>query len=684
MKSPPPDRSSEAKSSLRDAKPRVFALVGNPNSGKTTLFNSLTGLRQKVSNYPGVTVERKEGTAIGQHGEPIRLIDLPGAYSLNPQSPDEEILRDVLLGRRTDTPRPDAVICVIDATNAERHLYLATQVLELGLPTILVLNMTDLAEASQIRIDPEKLSAKLGVPVVPMRAHRRAGLPELRIAMSRHDLPASGHQVPLPEEIHGLLEKTHAEDSAHARHAALYAPGKARELLDSNQEWEDRLIAARYDSIHELCEDSFHRSETEVTTLTDRLDGIFLHRIFGWLVLSAVLIILFVMVFFGGELPMQGIEWLFGKLAEVIQAAMPPGDLRDLLTDGIIAGVGGVIVFLPQILILFFFIGLMEDSGYLPRVAFLLDRFMSRVGLHGRSFIPLLSSYACAVPGIMGTRTIDNPKDRLVTILVAPFASCSARLPVYAIMIVTIFPTERVPLLAKAGLLFGMYALGTIGIFCFAWLFNKILKRDTSAPTVMELPTYKSPSLRSVLSQMWDRSKLFVRRAGTVILGISILLWAANTYPKTPGVDAATQSENSFAGKLGHAIEPVIEPLGYDWRIGVGIIASFAAREVFVSAMKISFNVAEDDEDEAATMMQLRERFRESKRDDGTPLFSPLTCISLMVFYVFALQCASTVAVVRRETNSWRWPLFQLGYMTLTAYLAALIVYQGGRFLGFA
>ncbi|MCB1231241.1 MAG: ferrous iron transport protein B [Verrucomicrobiae bacterium] len=664
-------------------RPRVFALVGNPNSGKTTLFNSLTGLRQKVSNYPGVTVERKEGTAIGQHGEPIRIIDLPGAYSLNPQSPDEEIMRDVLLGRRGDLSRPDAVICVIDATNAERHLYLATQVLELGLPTIIVLNMTDLAEANRIQIDPEKLADKLGVPVIPMRAHRRTGLPELRIAMSRHDLPASGHSVPLPEEIHGMLEKVHASDSIHARHAALYAPGKARQLLDDNQAWEDRLIAARYEAIRDLCEDSFRRDDVEVTTLTDRLDSLFLHRFFGWIILSAVLLSLFLMIFYGGELPMQGIEWLFGKAGEVVQATLPPGDFRDLVTDGIIAGVGGVIVFLPQILILFFFIGLMEDSGYLPRVAFLLDRFMSRVGLHGRSFIPLLSAYACAIPGIMGTRTIENPKDRLVTILVTPFASCSARLPVYAIMIVTIFPTERVPTLAKAGLLFGMYALGTLGIFIFAWIFNKVLKRNVTAPSVMELPTYKMPSLTSVLAQMWERSRLFVRRAGTVILGISILLWAANTYPKSTDPDPAVQAENSFAGRIGHAIEPVIEPLGYDWRIGVGIVASFAAREVFVSAMRISFNVAEDDEDDAKSMGELRQKFRETTRDDGSPLFSPLTCLSLMVFYVFALQCASTVAVVRRETNSWRWPIFQFTYMTLTAYFAAMMVYQGGKLLGY-
>ncbi|MBL9154449.1 MAG: ferrous iron transport protein B [Verrucomicrobiales bacterium] len=663
--------------------PRVFALVGNPNCGKSTLFNALTGLRQKVSNYPGVTVERREGTAIGQHGEAIRLLDLPGAYSLNPQSPDEEILRDVLLGRRADTPRPDAVICVIDATNVERHFYLASQVLELGLPTILVLNMTDIAEAHHIRIDPEQLAVRLNVPVIPMRAHQRKGLPELRIAMSRADLPPSNHQVPLPEEVHGLLEKSSTADANLARHAALYLPGAARDQLDRNQEWEDRLIAARYEAIREICEGSVEKqAEPGHRTRTDKLDAVFLHPVLGWGILLAVLGSLFMLVFSGAELPMQGIDWIFSQLSDLARAHLPEGDLTDLLVDGVIAGLNGVIIFLPQILILFFFIGLMEDTGYLSRVAFLLDRFMSRVGLHGRSFIPLLSAYACAVPAIMSTRTIENPKDRLVTILVAPFASCTARLPVYMLMIATLIPNEQASSSSKALLLLGMYVLGTLGILGFAWLFNKVLKRSVSAPGLMELPTYKAPSLRAVLVQMWERSRLFVRRAGTVILGISILLWAANTYPKSPGADPATQAENSFAGRLGHAIEPVIAPLGYDWRIGVGIVASFAAREVFVSAMAISFRVEESD-DEDDTITRLRDQLWLAKNDAGKALFTPLTCLSIMVFYVFALQCASTVAVVRRETNSWRWPIFQFAYMTATAYLAALLVYQGGRLLGY-
>lgn len=663
--------------------PRVFALVGNPNCGKSTIFNALTGLRQKVTNYPGVTVERREGVAIGQHGETIRLIDLPGAYSLNPQSPDEEILRDVLLGRRADTPRPDAVICVIDATNVERHFYLASQVLELGLPTILVLNMTDLAEASQIQVEPAELSRRLNVPVIPMRAHQRKGLPELRIALSRTDLPPSDHRVPLPEEVHSLLERTSPPDASEARHAALYLPGEARDLLDANQDWEDRLISARYEAIRELCAHSVRPAPAGLRTRTDKLDAVFLHPVLGGLILSGVLITLFFLVFSGAELPMQGIDWLFATLGEWVRAHLPAGDLNDLLVDGVIAGVGGVVIFLPQILILFFVIGLMEDTGYLSRVAFLLDRFMSRVGLHGKSFIPLLSSYACAVPGILSTRTIENPKDRLVTILVAPFASCTARLPVYLLMIATLIPNERASPFTKATLLFAMYALSVAGILAFAWLFNQVLRRAVSPPGLMELPSYKAPSFRSIFGQMWERSRLFIRRAGTVILGISILLWAANTYPKSEGADAATQSEHSIAGRLGHLIEPVIAPLGYDWRIGIGIIASFAAREVFVSAMSISFRVEEGD-DESDTLNRLRDQLQAATRADGSPLFTPLTCLSIMVFYVYALQCASTVAVVRRETNSWRWPVFQFSYMTLTAYLAALVVYQGGRWLGYS
>ncbi len=658
---------------------RVFALVGNPNCGKTTLFNALTGLRQRVTNYPGVTVERKEGTCFSQHGEEYLIIDLPGAYSLKARSPDEEILRDVILGRRKDSPKPDAVICVLDASNAERNLFLASQIIELGVPVILALNMTDVAEARKIHLDPQKLSDALGVPVIPMQANARKGIIELRIAMSHPELQISHHKVALPEAIEKAINE--AGDKTLGR-AALYIPEELKPH-GHHESWEDHLIASRYETIQQICEEVVRHHEPDSVTMTDRLDAIFLHKFWGWAAMAGILGLLFFLIFRFAEYPMGWIESLFGAASDAVTNAMPEGDLRDLITDGVIAGVGGVVIFLPQIIILFFFIGVMEDTGYMSRVAFMMDRAMSKVGLSGKSFIPLLSSYACAVPGIMGTRTVENPKDRLITILVAPFASCTARVPVYLLMIATIVPAEKAPALTKAGYMLGLYLLGTIGIFVFAAIFNKVLKRRAATHQIIELPTYKRPSMKAVGLHLWERSFLFVRRAGTIILGISILLWALETYPKQAEGDAGDQLAQSYAGRMGKAIEPVIEPLGFDWRCGIGLVMSFAAREVFVSAMSVTFHVEDADNEEAA-MTELRHRMKAATRDDGTQLFTPLVCLSLMVFYVFAMQCVSTLAIVRRETNSWRWPLFQLGYMTVVAYLASLIVYQGGRLLGFS
>ncbi len=655
---------------------RVFALVGNPNCGKTTLFNALTGMRQKVGNYPGVTVERKEGTCISQHGKELLVIDLPGAYSLNARSPDEEVLRDVLLGRRPDTPRPDVVICVIDASNPERNLYLASQVLELGLPVIVALNMTDIAEARDLRVDARAMGEALGVPVVPMRANTREGIPELRIAMSRHDLPVSHHKVDLPADVASLLERFGHGDNR----AALYLLDEEAAHEHADADWQNRLIADRYEAIGKVCERAVGEPAAGPTP-TDRLDALLLHKVWGWAALVAILGSLFVLIFSVANVPMGWIEAAFAAAGDGVRAAMPEGDLRDLITDGMLAGVEGVVIFLPQILILFFFLGLMEDTGYMSRVAFIMDRLMSKVGLSGKSTVPLLGSYACAIPGVMGARTIPGAKDRLITILVAPFASCTARLPVYILMIGLLVPGGEIPALTKAGYLLGLYALGTLGIFAFAGLFNRVLKRAGNSPPIMELPGYKAPSWKSILLHMWDRSYVFVRRAGTIILGISIILWALQTYPKSGADDPATHAEQSYAGQIGRAIEPAIEPLGFDAKIGVGLVASFAAREVFVSAMSIAYSVDEEGDDAGE---ELRDKLRGAKRDDGSPVFTPLTCLSLLVFFVFALQCMSTVAVVRRETNSWRWAIFQLAYMTGFAYLASLAVYQGGRLLGFS
>ena len=443
--------------------------------------------------------------------------------------------------------------------------------------------------------------------------------------------------------------------------------------------WEDQLVASRYDLIHQIVQRSVQRHEEEGVSLSDRLDHYLLHPIWGWAVLLGILGLLFTLIFKVADGPMGWIETFFEWAALQVASNMSEGDLRALITDGVIAGVGGVVVFLPQILILFFFIGFMEDTGYMARVAFMMDRLMSRVGLNGKSFLPLLSSHACAVPGVMATRTIDDPKDRLITILVSPLAGCSARLPVYLLMIATLVPTENIPWMTQVGFLLGMYALGIGGAFFFAWLFNRSLLKGEGAPMILELPAYKWPAWTAILWHMWERTRLFLRRAGTVILTISILLWAAVTYPKSGDADPAIAMEKSLAGKIGHWMEPAIEPMGFDWKIGIGLVASFAAREVFVSTMSIIYSV-EDSED----IKPLRNRLRSEKRPDGTPVYTPRVCLSLMVFYVFAMQCLSTVAVVKRETNGWKWPLFQFAYMTLTAAMASLLVYQVGGWLGFA
>lgn len=686
--------------------PPLLAIVGNPNSGKTTIFNLLTGLRQKVGNYPGVTVEKKIGECYSQHGKKLRLIDLPGAYSLNARSPDEAVLRDVLLGRRADTPRPDRVVFIADAANLERNLYLLTQVLELGLPTVLVLNMIDIAEAKQWKIDVKKLSESLGVPVVPMQATNGIGILELKTAISREDLPKPLWQsAPLPEDIRASVSATHAEllktGAAHEKstlleplyllsdHDPLHA-GIQSDLLTQVQRgrdalnqahpgWEDQLVADRYAEIEKLTGKVLVRPDQELTTFSHKLDAFLLHPFFGGVVMLAALTFLFYLIFAVAEIPMGWIDSAFGSLGSWVADVMPAGDLRDLIVDGAIAGVGGVVIFLPQILILFFFIGIMEDTGYMARVAFILDRLMRVVGLNGKAFLPFLSSYACAIPGVMATRTIDSPKDRLITILIAPLASCTARIPVY-VLLISVFMPDTISTLAKAGVMVGLYVLGTLGAFFFAWILNKGIMRGENAPMILEMPTYKMPALKSILLLVWQRGKAFLVRAGTIIFGISILIWAASTYPKTENADPSESLKHSFAGQAGHFIEPVIKPLGYDWKIGIGLIGSFAAREVFVNTMSVVYAVqAEDDED----LTPVRDRIREEKKADGTPVYTPLVCVSLLVFYVFAMQCVSTMAIVKRETGSWGWMWFQLAFMTGTAYVLSLAIYQIGTALGY-
>jgi len=696
------------------ARQPVYALVGNPNCGKSTLFNALTGLKQKVGNYPGVTVERKVGVTYTQHGHPLTLIDLPGTYSLAARSPDEAVTRDVLLGRRADTAMPDRIICIVDATNLERNLYLVHQILDLGRPVILVLNMMDLARAAGLDIRVARLEKDLGIPVIPCEAARGVGVIELKLAMSRPDLPLSRHAWAVPPAIAAAVSELQASLQDNDNKPPLIARAEALLLLTDQDtvrvagskplstrtqaildhwqqrwetdgtDWAGMLVNARYDAIGELTAHIIRTGgQPAGPSVSDRIDGVATHPVLGWIVLGTIMGAMFLSIFTLAGIPMGWIESLVAWISDQVSALLPPGELHNLIIEGGIAGVEGVIIFLPQILILFFFIGLLESTGYMARAAFIMDRLMSKVGLNGRSFIPLLGSYACAIPGIMAARTIEQPKDRLVTILVAPFMSCSARLPVYLLLIAALMPTDTVPIGAKIGLMLLMYALGTLGAFGFAWLFKKTLLRGAPPLMIMELPPYRLPRLRDVLMQMVERGGLFVKRAGTIIFALSIVLWFLANYPKVPEDRPDTDPlAYSFAGRAGHLIEPTIAPLGFDWRIGIGLVQSFAAREVFNSSMGVIFAVQESGDEEVDTR-SLRDALRAAERPDGTPLFTPLICLNLMVFYVFAMQCISTLAVVKRETNTWKWPLFQLGYMTGFAWLVCLVVYQVGRALGF-
>ncbi|HUA64196.1 MAG TPA: ferrous iron transport protein B [Alphaproteobacteria bacterium] len=701
---PPPSRNNPHRSV---ESVRTVAIAGNPNSGKSTLFNALTGLRQKVGNYPGVTVEKKIGRFRGSHGEPLDLLDLPGTYSLQTRSPDEAIARDALLGRLADTPQPDVILCVVDATNLERNLYLVAQMAELGLPLVVGLNMIDLAEGNGMAIHAARLSKGLGCPVIPCVASQSKGLVELRQAITRQLDGQAPHRAPLPKPLEEaaltlgeVLVREQELDPRFALaealllitatgHAVANLSGNPRALLERarqtvNEAGLDRLSAAihaRYAWVHQLAAEAVTSRTGDGASISDRLDAWLTHKIWGWVFFLGVMTLMFFMVFQLAEIPMDWIQAGQTGLINWVQSVMPAGDFRDLLTSGIISGVGTVVTFLPQILILFFFIGLLEDTGYLARAAFIIDRLMSRVGLHGKSFVPMLSSFACAIPGIMATRTIDNPKDRLATILVAPLVSCPARLPVYSLMIAVLLPMGFSSW-DKAGIMLAMYLFSIIAAFGMAWVFRKTLFKGERSLFLLEMPPYRRPSLGVTVQRMWERSVVFLRRAGTIILSVSVIIWALSTYPKPANPDAtpAQALAGSAAGKLGHIFEPLIKPLGYDWKVGVGIISSFAAREVFVGTMSVMYSVQNGDENLPA----LRKAMLAEKHPNGAPVFTPLVCIGLMVYYVLAMQCLSTVAVVRRETNSWKWPLFQIGYMSLLAWAGAFLVFQIGHLFGFS
>ncbi len=623
---------------------------------------------------------------------------------------------DVLLGRRVDTPQPDRIICIVDATNLERNLYLVHQVLDLGRPVIVVLNMMDLLAQSGLQIHAARLEHLLGIPVIPYEAAVNGkGLVELRVAMSRPDLSPARHVWEVPASIAAAVAELQASLSENEKRAPLIARAEALLLLTDQDSvrvagstplsprtqeilrgWEQRwaatgtdwagaLVNSRYEVIGRLCGEVVQRAGAIGPSPSDRIDSVVTHPLWGWLVFGSVMTALFLGIFTFAQYPMDWLDADWPQCWPIMAGLHAPcrrAILRgDSLTDGVIAGVGRVIVFLPQILVLYFFIGLLESSGYMARAAFIMDRVMSRVGLNGKSFIPLLSSYACAIPGIMATRTIEDRKDRLITILVAPLMSCSARLPVYLLMIAALFPSGRVPVLTKVGLMMGMYALGTAAAFGFAWLFKRTLLKGETPVMIMELPPYRWPSMKSLALQMIERAGLFLRRAGTIILGVSIVLWFLTAYPKMPaGTPPVQQVANSFAGRIGHALEPVLRPLGFDWRIGVAIVSSFVAREVFVSATGVVFGVETDTK---GNILPLRDALQHATWPDGRALFTPLVCLNLMIYYVLAMQCLSTTAVVRRETNSWGWALFQQLYLSVTAWVVACAVYQIGHGLGF-
>ncbi|MBI1945725.1 MAG: ferrous iron transport protein B [Deltaproteobacteria bacterium] len=728
----------------------VALLVGNPNSGKTSLFNGLTGLSAKVGNYPGITVEHREGSCDLGDGHRLTLIDLPGTYSLAPRSDDEAVAVRGVLGVLPDAPKPDLILCVVDATALERNLYLVAQLRELPLPLVVCVTMTDTILADGRSVDAALLERRLGVPVVATPAVR-GGVAALRARLQA--LLADGRPRRLalnPPALPGINTSA-VDDAGRVLGDALARPGsswagheRALGLLAASMCASgglDKLglpaevvtrahvtdagrvvravTEARYARVGEWAAGVIGEAvgETRSARLTRRLDAVALHPVLGSVILVGVFLVLFQALFSWSTPMVDGIDaamgWLGGRLGGLFPESLPL--LRSLVVNGVVAGVGNVIVFVPQIAVLFLFLSILEDTGYLARAAFILDRLMAAIGLHGRAFVPMLSGFACAVPAIMATRTIETTKDRIVTILVTPLISCSARLPVYALMIATVFSTQPpvFGVIAPGALVMvGMYSLSVAAALVGAAILKRTVLKSPTPPLVLELPPYRVPHAGQVARAVLSRVRIFLTEAGTIILAITVVLWALFTFPRdaelsqtaeaarravevttAPGeerdaelakIDARTarlQVEQSIAGRLGHALEPALEPLGFDWKLGVGIIASFAAREVLVSTLGLVYGLGDTADEQS---LSLREAMRADRRADGAPVYTPLTGLSLLVFFVFAMQCMSTVAAVKRETGGWRWPLFQLAAMSVLAYLASLAVFQVGKLLGFS
>jgi ferrous iron transport protein B len=611
------------------ATPLRVALVGVPNCGKTALFNRLTGSRQKVANYAGVTVERKEGSFVGPtSGRRFDVLDLPGAYSLTPTTLDEAITRDLLLGRLAGESAPDYIVCVVDATNLRLNLRLALDLQRLGIPLVVALNMSDLARRRGFALDREQLARELGVPVVETVAVQSGG-------------------------DRALVSHLESLQAAPERGPAVWRDADRNEIEQSQRR------------VREILDASGYREPLRNRAL-QRFDAWVMHPVVGLAILAVLLFLIFQAVFSWATVPMDLIDTGVAGLGQMIEASLPDGPLRSLLVDGIVAGVGSVLVFLPQILILFFFILLLEDSGYLPRAAYLLDRLMGSVGLSGRAFIPLLSSFACAIPGIMATRTIPNLRDRLATIMIAPLMTCSARLPVYALVIAAFVPRDQVGIFNLQGLvLFALYVAGIAGAMAVAYLLKRTALRTSYHPLLLELPEYHWPHLNNLLIGLWERTKIFVSRVGTIILALMVVLWFLSSYPAPPPEATGPAIQHSFAGMLGRALEHVFAPIGFNWQISLALVPGLAAREVAVGALGTVYSLSAAGDDVAT---RLEPMIAET--------WTLATAFSLLAWYVFAPQCLSTLAVVKRETNSWRYPLIMAGYLFALAYLASFVTYR--------
>jgi ferrous iron transport protein B len=724
----------------------TVALVGNPNTGKSTLFSALCGVPARIGNYPGVTVEKKIGRYRDAIGE-VSVVDLPGTYSLSARTLDEMVSVDVLLGRQSDVPKLNAIVAIVDATNLERNLYLFTQLRQLDIPILLVLNMWDRVAASSISIDLPKLQERLEVPILVATASRSQGIDDIKAAIRKLASAQTKHTITsvLPTQLQQecqalkawLIDRGQADmqdflverlildlNGAHAQTLSKMAaladlPARLDQIRERLSQAGLKVPAVetkeRYRWIRSQLAGVLVQPEENEKSISDRIDQVLTHRIWGLIAFAAIMFVIFQSIYRGASFLMSAIEWLQGWVVSNVDGMLAPGILRSLINDGVIAGVGSVLIFLPQILILFFFIGMMEDCGYMARAAFVMDKLMSKLGLSGKSFLPLMSSFACAVPGIMATRVIENTRDRMVTILVAPLMSCSARLPVYILLIWFLPDIHWLGnwISLRGLVLFGMHALGIVIAVPVAWLLKRYFFPGEAAIFVMELPSYKVPSPKVVFYRVWERGQAFLGRAGTLIFATAVLVWAAGYFPgdhrevfrltaqleqieasPDPAAIAKEETveglrtrigelngqliENSFLGRAGHRIEWLVKPLGWDWRIGVGVIASFPAREVIVATLGTIYSLGGDVDSESSS---LQNALQNSRWPDGRPVYTIAVALSIMVFFALCAQCSATLMVIRRETNSWRWPIFTFVYMTALAYIGSFITYQAVSWL---